>query len=89
MKKKDEIWEIEHVRKGKLTVRLDEDVADDQEWFSAELLEGKPSYIGNEVRIGFMGQRPPVSGESMTHRQSLVRWLRQVPMEEFVNKHGA
>lgn len=75
IRKAGEVWRIRDCRKGDMTIRLTEDVTEGQEWFAAELVEGKPAYLSQEVRIGAFSMPKPTIGDVMSFRQCLVTWL--------------
>ena len=87
IRKAGSTWKIVDVRKVPLTVKLHEDVCDDDAdgWFNADLEEGKPSYISNEARLGppFALEQPVAGRDAMSFRKSLVRWIEEVPTEGY------
>lgn len=80
MRLKGELWRIEDVRKGPMTIRLHSDVSEIDDSLYADLEAGKPSYLANETRIGspFAGFKPVAGQDAMCFRQCLVRWIEKV-----------
>ena len=71
-----EVWAITHARKGRLTVRFVSWT--DDEWIVLELLEGKPHYTSNEVRLGLFSGNPPRAGDLFEARAELITWERRL-----------
>lgn len=88
IKKKGEVWEIKDVRKGEMTVRLEEDVDPSVDtFFAASLLEGKPQYISAEANLGLSLPKPR-EGDLMSFRTCLVEFLKPIPfsvLDEVLN----
>lgn len=79
IKRKGEVWEIKDVRKGELTIRLEEDVDQTVDtFFAAELLEGKPQYISVDLNL----LPKPREGDLMSFRTTLVQFLRLIPASQ-------
>ena len=69
-RKAGEVWEIDHGRKGRMSIRLLKDVEDEDDTFvEAVILDGTARYMAEDARE---------AGESLTMRVSLVRWIKKV-----------
>ncbi len=67
---KGEIWAIDS-RKGRLTIKLLEDVgAVDDMFFDAELVAGTPYYLSRD-------RTPEATGETLTFRTSMTEFIRR------------
>lgn len=72
--KVDQVWKINHSRKGNLTVKFLHDAdLDKDEWVDAEIIDGIAHYISENNRS---------SGDTLEMRSSFVTLLEALPATE-------
>lgn len=75
---KDEVWKIEHGRKGPLTVRLLEDPATADTFFEAEIIEGRARYASGMCQHAQAMNGLGTPGDTITMRTTLVKFVERV-----------
>jgi hypothetical protein len=72
-----EIWDVEHQRKGTLTIWFLRDVADADEWIEGEIVEGRVCYASAGYRIAQFEDGFGTPGDTLTMRHSFVRFIKR------------
>lgn len=75
--KSGEVWDIQHQRKGALTIWFLRDFVDADEWIEGEIITGRVRYASTANRLSQLEDGLGTPGDTLTMRQSYVRFIKR------------